>query len=57
MLKYEKAYDWYRCNKCGKIYGSDVMKHFNDCQYKPSFNYCPNCGEPAEMWKISGLEK
>ena len=44
QLKYESAYNWFRCNVCRKIYPSEFMQYFDSCQYQPGFNFCPNCG-------------
>ena len=45
---YEPAYDWHRCGACKKVYSNVLMEHFNECQYQPRFNYCPNCGARME---------
>ena len=47
-LIYEKAYKWARCSVCHKVYSASLLLYFNDCQYKPSFSFCPNCGERFE---------
>lgn len=43
-LKYESAYNWFRCNVCRKIYPSEFLQYFDSCQYQPRLNFCPNCG-------------
>ena len=48
ILIYEKAYGWSRCTRCNKIYPEELFRYFNDCEYQPKFNFCPNCGERIE---------
>lgn len=43
-LTYEKAYTWYRCTNCKAIFPARVLECFDDCEYKPRFRFCPNCG-------------
>ena len=51
-LTYQKAYKWYRCENCLKIYPERIMDAFNECEYQPKFNFCPNCG--AYMQEVQG---
>lgn len=47
-LIHQAVYKWYRCSNCMKMFDEQLMTYFNDCQYKPQFNFCPNCGERIE---------
>ena len=41
---YEAVYHWHRCSICKKVYPEILMQQFNECQYQPRFDFCPNCG-------------
>lgn len=49
ILRHKKVFGWWQCEGCKKVYPDRVMEAFNDCQYKPRFRYCPNCGRPVVM--------
>lgn len=55
MIEYQPAYKWYRCTECKKVYPAEIMKFFNDCEYKPKFRFCPNCGKGSDS-NSSGKE-
>lgn len=51
-LIYEKAFRWTRCSNCKKIYPEELFRYFDDCEYLPKFNFCPNCGEHIDKKAI-----